>query len=59
MMKIVGDDVRKLHIEHPNSNIQHPEKLQSSNSKLRGRFKLFGAWRLGISLDVGCWSLEV
>src|SRR5450759_2809032 len=42
----------------PNSNIQAPEKFQSSNSK-QPLLKLFVSLVIGASLDVGTWNLEL
>src|ERR1700692_3126336 len=41
----------------PSTNVQHPEKLQNPNSKLRTQ--CFGPWTLRLlwSLDVGAWYL--
>jgi hypothetical protein len=56
---IAGDDVRRPAEKTPNSNIQHPEKFQSSSSK--GGQNGSETWNLkfGASLDVGCWNLDV
>src|SRR5438552_2548196 len=42
----------------PSTNIQHPEKHQTSSSKLAPRFLGAFCLDLGPSLDVGCWCLE-
>jgi hypothetical protein len=42
----------------PSSKFQHPEKLQTSTSKKTSCVG-FGAWTLEVSLELGCWCLEL
>src|SRR5262249_24560464 len=41
--------------ETPNSNNQHPEKLQFPNSKSCATQRLIWDLKLDVSLEVGCW----
>src|SRR5437870_2400716 len=55
-----GEMARLNKQQIPRSNIQHPEKLQISNSKTQELINVFGAWNLELLwiLDVGGWSFK-
>jgi hypothetical protein len=42
----------------PNSKPQHPEKLQAPKHPLTFT-TAFAGWNFGVSLELGCWCLEL
>jgi hypothetical protein len=43
----------------PRTKLQHPEKLETSTFKSSHAARIFGAWTLEVSLELGAWCLEL
>ena len=52
-------DAPPIPIKAPSPNIQHPEKLQTPSSKKLRAANPFWRLRLDVSLELGCWGLEL